>query len=60
MKTDVEYRNDLIANGVRADLIATCIGHDLDRIGNIVGVYRTSMEEQDPARFAIEQYAARK
>lgn len=58
MMTDHDYRDLLVLGGVRRDLIATLIGHDLDCVGNIVRIYRTSMKEQDPAAFAIAQNAA--
>ena len=56
--SDADYREKLIAEGhVRAAIVATAAGAELDRIGNIVGVYRTTMAEQDPSRFAIENFA---
>jgi hypothetical protein len=56
--TDEEYRQKLIRHGVRPELLLDLSGHDLDCVGNIVDVYRTSMQQQNPARFEIMQYQA--
>lgn len=56
MRTDADYRDALMYAGVRADLIDHLSGQDLDRVGNIMGVYRTSMQEQDPIAFRIRQF----
>jgi hypothetical protein len=57
---DETYRQKLIANGVSPrHLDERLDGRDLDRMGNIVGVYRTTMADQDPSRFAIETFAKR-
>lgn len=54
MMPDAQYRDLLTsAAGVRDDLIATLSSRELDLVGNIVQVYRTSMQEQDPAAFQI-------
>lgn len=54
--TDDDYRAELVAHGVKSELIANCDSVALDRIGNIVRVYRTSMQQQDPATFEIENF----
>lgn len=59
MKTDAEYRDLLRERGVKGEYIDAFGGRDLDRIGNIVGVYRTSMHEQDSAAFDIRQETSR-
>jgi hypothetical protein len=55
--TDTEYAEKLIASGVRPDRLEGLSGHALDCIGNIVEVYRTSVEIQNPAHAAIQRYA---
>jgi hypothetical protein len=56
--SDIGYRVKLIQHGVHSEYVNTEVGHRLDYIGNLVGCYRTSMEEQDPSRYAIEKFAA--
>lgn len=56
ISADEQYREKLIEGGVRPDRIAGLLGRDLNCVGNIVGIYRTSMAEQNPAAFEIEQY----
>jgi hypothetical protein len=51
---DATYRQKLIDSGVRADLIKDADRHELDAVGNICGVYRTSMMEQNHHRYYIE------
>lgn len=61
MKSDDDYRRELTDQGrVKPDLIETLTGHDLDCVGNIVQVYRTSMQEQNPTAYAIEQERRRR
>jgi hypothetical protein len=55
---DVAYRAKLIASGVIPDRLEELSGHQLDCVGNIVDVYRTTMRKQNPARFEILQAAA--
>lgn len=53
--SDLAYREKLIRSGVRLDLIVKLAPHELDNVGNIVGVYRTDMKTQDPAGYKILQ-----
>ena len=55
---DETYKGKLIAGGVAPKHLEGCSSHDLDCIGNIMQVYRTSMAEQNPSAFRIEQFAA--
>lgn len=59
MMSDSDYRSKLIARGVKTEIVAIVSGHDLDCIGNIVGIYRTSMKEQDPAAYEISEFRSR-
>ncbi len=52
---DEAYRQKLIKEGGgNPEIINAVPDHELNWIGNILGVYRTSMQEQDPARFALK------
>ncbi len=54
--TDDSYRQRLIDAGAVSDIIKSFSGHDLDCVGNILDVYRTSMKQQNPARFEILEF----
>ena len=50
---DSDYVAKLIAAGVKPRMLLGLSSHQLDCVGNIVGVYRTSMREQNPIAFEI-------
>ena len=57
--SDDDYRKAMIADGKKADwfpaYIATESGHNLDCVGNLIGVYRTTWRQQHPSTWEIEQ-----
>lgn len=55
---DEEYKQKLIAHGVKEHFLVGRSSKDLDNIGNLVDCYRTSMKEQNPARYEILCYMA--
>ena len=54
---DAAYRSRLAVAGVSFDKLDGATSHQLDCIGNLVGVYRTSMREQNPSRYRIMEAA---
>lgn len=56
---DLSYRQKLIESGVLPHMLDGQTSHELNCIGNIRDVYRTTMKEQNPARFAILQERSR-
>lgn len=55
--TDKEYRKKLLESGVSQWILdRTTSSHGLNCIGNIMDVYRTTMEEQNPARAQIMRF----
>lgn len=48
MKSDAEYREELLRLGIRGDAVKIATGRDLDNIGNLVGILR-----DDPKRLVL-------
>lgn len=61
--SDDDYRKAMAADGKKADwfpsYVSTLYGHDLDCVGNLIGVYRTTWRQQHPGTWQIEQSSNR-